>query len=172
MAADGTGKAGGDMTDQQAEVPALRSLAFRVIPRPDWAEVTCVAAPPGMSDDPRAWAEAVFDTASMPRWLKALFGARQAAVGLIGIRRARTGVFDVSEAEGGEALIVARERHLDFACGVAYGSNPPLVRVTTAVTLHGWRGRAYFMPVTLLHGPITRAMVESAIGRMREWSPT
>jgi hypothetical protein len=150
--------------------PAFRSLAFRAMPAPDWAEVTCVAAAAGLTEDPRVWAEAVFDARSVPIWIKALFGLRQAVVGLIGISRAREDVFAVSDVEGDEALIVTRDRHLDFAAAVAYGTDPPLVRVTTAVVLHGWRGRAYFAPVKVLHGAVTRAMVRRAIDRISQAS--
>jgi len=37
--------------------------------------------------------------------------------------------------------------------------------VTTAVWLHGWRGRLYFAPVSVLHDPITRSMMRRAVRR-------
>jgi len=37
---------------------------------------------------------------------------------------------------------------------------------TTAVRLHGWRGRLYFIPVRLVHGPIVRAMLARTARRL------
>jgi hypothetical protein len=41
-----------------------------------------------------------------------------------------------------------------------------MLRVTTAVWLHGWRGRLYFAPVAVLHDPVTRSMMRRAIRRV------
>jgi len=38
--------------------------------------------------------------------------------------------------------------------------------VTTAVRLKGWRGRVYFVPVRLLHDPVTRSMMASAANQL------
>ena len=40
-----------------------------------------------------------------------------------------------------------------------------LLRITTAVRLHGWRGRLYFAPVSVLHPLVTRAMASRAAAR-------
>lgn len=37
-----------------------------------------------------------------------------------------------------------------------------LVRVTTTVRLHGWRGRLYFAPVRLVHPIVVGAMIRGA----------
>lgn len=67
---------------------------------------------------------------------------------------------------GEEALIVADERHLDFRVAVGVDSRANLLRVTTVVRLHGWRGKVYFAPVRLLHGPVVQAMLRRAIRRL------
>ena len=75
-------------------------------------------------------------------------------------------VFAVRRVEGGEALMVASDRHLDFACGVEVDAGRRLVRVTTAVRLHGWRGRLSFAPVGLVHPVVVRSMLRRAARRL------
>lgn len=146
--------------------PVFRSLALQSIPKPDYADVIVLPVPDGASADPRVWAEELFSLNSMPGWVKALMGLRQAVVGLVGISRAPTGVFDIGEVSGEEALISADDTHLDFRCGVAYDAGARLLRVTTAVRLNGWRGRLYFVPVRLLHPLVVHAMMARTIRRL------
>ena len=63
-------------------------------------------------------------------------------------------------------LIAADDTHLDFRCAVAVDRSARLVRVTTTVRLHGWRGRVYFAPVRLLHPVVIQAMVQKAGKRL------
>lgn len=147
-------------------VPCFDSLALRDIPAPDHADVVLVPLPAGAPVDPVVWAEAIFSVASVPVWVKALFGLRQAVVGLIGVSRGSAEVFAVRETLGPEALLAADDRHLDFRAGVAVDEASRMVRVTTAVRLHGWRGRLYFAPVRLLHEPVTMAMLRRAARRL------
>lgn len=83
----------------------------------------------------------------------------------IGVEKSSSSVFDVDRVEDGEALIVAEDRHLDFAASVRIDAAHRLLSVTTSVRLHGWRGRLYFIPVSILHGPVLRAMAKRAVGR-------
>lgn len=145
--------------------PSFTSLALEHQPSPDWADVVLTALPAGSTGDARQWAEQVFSLEDGPRPVRALLALRQALVGLIGVERARPDVFAVREAVGQEALIVANEAHLSFRCAVGVDHDARLLRVTTAVWLHGWRGRLYFAPVSLLHDPVTRAMMRSAVRR-------
>ncbi|MEZ5411611.1 MAG: DUF2867 domain-containing protein [Acidimicrobiales bacterium] len=147
-------------------VPCFDSLALRDIPAPDHADVVLVPLPAGAPTDPTVWAETIFSPASAPAWVKALFGVRQALVGLIGVDRGPSDVFAVRETSGPEALLAANDRHLDFRAGVAVDEAARMVRVTTTVRLHGWRGRLYFAPVRLLHGPVTQAMLRRAARRL------
>jgi hypothetical protein len=147
-------------------LPVFRSLALQSIPTPDFADVIVLPVPEGTPADPRVWAEELFSLKSMPGWVTALMGLRQAVVGLVGISRAPAGVFAVAEVRGEEALISADDTHLDFRCGVAYDGGARLLRVTTAVRLKGWRGRLYFTPVRLLHPLVVHAMMARTIRRL------
>ncbi len=142
-------------------------MAFDDIANPDFADVVVVAVPAGagpqMIGDPEWWAGQIFSVRLMPLWIKGLFAVRQALVRLVGIARGDTSSFAVAAVRGQEALISTNERHLDFRAAVGFDTNQRLVRVTTAVRLHGWRGRLYFGPVSVLHGPVTRAMVKAAV---------
>lgn len=150
-----------------ADPPTFHSLALDRIPRPDFADVQIVAVPPGADPDPGVWAERVFDTRSSPVWVTALMTVRQAVVGLVGIPRADSRVFRIDDVVGEEALIDTDDQHLRFCCGVAIDVERALLRVTTVVRLHGWRGRVYFAPVSVLHGPVLRSMMVKAVQRTR-----
>lgn len=148
--------------------PALISLALQGHPPPDWADVVIVPLPRGGPDSPRHWADQIFSIGAAPRPVQALLALREVVVGLIGVDRAKPDVFAVREVVGEEALIVTRESHLTFRVGVGVDPAAGLLRVTTAVWLHGWRGRLYFGPVSVLHDPVTRAMMRSAVRRCAE----
>lgn len=150
-------------------VPSFDSLAFRDIPEPDYADVTVVAVPSSLWShlpaDPAVLAAGVFDVRAAPAPVLALFWLRQRAVRLIRVPPATRDVFAVREVCGPEALLAADDRHLDFRAGVA--AEHGLLRVTTAVRLHGLSGRIYFAPVRFLHPFITRAMIRAAF---RQWA--
>ena len=141
------------------------SLALRDIPAPDFADAAIAPLPPGVTADPRVWAETMFRPRSMPTWVAAALAIRQAVVPLLGIRRAPRDTFAIRE-QVGEVLMVADDTHLDFRCAVAVDPAARLVRVTTTVRLHGWRGRVYFAPVRLLHPVVVRAMIRRAAARL------
>lgn len=153
------------MDDEGA--PAFRSLALDEIPRPDHLDVIAIPLPAGATTDPATWARAIFARASTPFWVQLAFVLRQLLVPLIGVRPGSTGVlFRVRRVVGEEALLAASDRHLDFACGVGVDAERELVRVTTAVRLHGWRGRLYFAPVGVVHPVVVRAMLRRAADRL------
>ena len=148
--------------------PVFVSLAFADMPEPDFADVVVEVVPMTsqlIPIDPGWWASEVFSVRSAPRWVRLLLAMRQAVVGLVGIRRADSSAFRVASVRGEEALIATDDTHLDFRAAVGLDAGRRMIRVTTAVKLHGWRGRLYFAPVALLHGPVTRAMVRAAIRR-------
>lgn len=60
---------------------------------------------------------------------------------------------------GDEAVIHTIDDHLTFRCAVGVDAEQRLVRVTTAVTFHNWRGRLYFIPVGVLHPIVVRSML-------------
>ncbi len=147
-------------------MPVLRSLVLDEMPRPDWADVVLEPLPDGAPTDPEVWANAIFDIPSTPRIVIALMALRQLLVPLIGVSPGRKSVFAVQRVSGEEAFIRADDRHLDFCAAVGVDPVRRTVRVTTAVELHGWRGRLYFAPVAVLHDPITRSMLRSAARRL------
>jgi len=142
------------------------SLALRDIPQPDFADAAIAPLPAGAPTDPRIWAEEMFGLCTMPAWVAAALAVRQAVVPLLGIRRAPRDTLAIREQVGDEVLISADDSHLDFRCAVAVDRSARLVRVTTTVRLHGWRGRVYFTPVRLLHPVVIQAMIRSAGRRL------
>ena len=157
-----------EMIHSAPDTPCLRSSAFADIPAPAFADVVVIPIPSEVgvvNPDPAYWAKAVFNPRTAPRWVQVLFGVRQAAVRLIGVPPATADVFRVVNVVGDEALISTDDLHLDFRCGVGIDVDARLLRVTTVVRLKGRRGRVYFAPVSLLHGPVTRSMARHAVTR-------
>lgn len=129
----------------------------------DAADVHIVRLPPGDRTSATEWARQVFSVTAMPTWVRGLMGLRQLLVGLVGIDRATDAAFDVADEVDGDALIFTPSGHLDFAVSVARTDD--LLFLTTAVQLHGWRGRLYWGVVQWFHGPISRAMMTRAVRR-------
>ena len=142
------------MTEQS---PCFRSLAFREIPTPDYADVCLAVLPDGASTEPAEWAERLFSLESVPCWVAAAMGLRQALVPLIGIPKAPRDTFRVTDKSDEEALIFVRDKHLDFAAAVGVDPVGRLIRVTTAVVLKGWRGKLYFSVVRPVHPIVVKA---------------
>ena len=149
---------------------AFWSLALRDIPTPDYADAIIVPLPAGTPTDPAVWAHQLFSLRSMPGWVVGALAARQLLVPLLGIPQAATDVFAIREQQDEEVLLAADDRHLDFRCEVAVDRAARLLRVTTTVRLHGWRGRVYFLPVRVLHPIVVRAMIRAA-GRALATTP-
>lgn len=139
------------------------SVAYQLMPRPDWATTTTVALADGSAHTPEEWAKAVFSVGSMPGWIKAFFGAREVVARLLRIPPGHASMLAVREIRDGEAIIDTDDRHLRFVAGVR--ADDRLLHVTTAVELKGWRGQLYFLPVRFLHDQITRSMMTAAIRR-------
>jgi Protein of unknown function (DUF2867) len=141
----------------------IASVAYQLLPAPDWASTTTVAVADGSARDARGWAEAVFAVGSVPLWVKTLFGMREVVARLLRIPPGHPRMFAVHEVRDGEALIDTDDRHLRFVAGVR--ADERLLHVTTAVQLKGWRGQLYFLPVRFLHDQITRSMMAAAARR-------
>jgi hypothetical protein len=141
----------------------VMSVAYQLMPQPDWAATTTVTVADGSMRAPEEWAGAIFSVGSMPGWIKALFGVREVVARLLRIPPGQASMFVVREVRDGEALIDTDDRHLRFVAGVR--ADEQLLHVTTAVQLKGWRGRLYFLPVRFLHDQITRSMMAAAVRR-------
>lgn len=145
------------------------SRALVGLERLDHGDVMLLALPDALARewqaDPAAAARAVFAIDRVPLPVKALFALRQVGATVIGIRdrESESRSFVVDEVVDGEALIRTAAPHLDFHVGVAVSDG--LLRVTTAVALHGWRGRLYFAPVRIVHAPVLLAMMRAAVRR-------
>jgi coenzyme F420-0:L-glutamate ligase/coenzyme F420-1:gamma-L-glutamate ligase len=152
--------------EQARAEPAFRSLALRDLRRPHFVDLIAVPLPPGVTTDPRVWAETMFSPRSIPLWVRVALGLRQRLVRFTGIPPAPRDTFAVDEVVGEEALIAADDVHLDFRCAVGVDAVAGLVRVTTAVRLKNARGRFYFVPVRPLHPIVVRAMLVRAAHRL------
>lgn len=139
------------------------SAAFDLMPRPDWATTTTISVAPGVGRSSEEWARAIFDVASVPVWVKALFAARVIVAKVLHLAPGDPAMLAVDRVVGDEALIDTDDRHLRFVAGVR--AEPGLVHVSTLVTLKGLRGRVYFAPVRLLHDAVTRSMMTAAARR-------
>lgn len=143
--------------------------ALRRCPDPDVIDTQAVRLPPNAPTDPRGWVRQIFSPDSLPRWTLPLFAARQLAAPLVGARRESSmdAAFGVQQADDVSALVVNRDRHLDFWCVVAVDAERDLLSLTTVVKLHGWRGRLYWAPVGMLHASVTRGMLHRAVRQTR-----
>jgi hypothetical protein len=142
----------------------LMSIAFDLMPRPDWAATTTVSTPPGVECSAQQWARAIFDVRSLPAWVRVLFGARVVAAKVMRLPPGDPSMLAIDRVVGDEAVIDTDDRHLHFVATVR--AEPGLVHVTTLVTLKGVRGRIYFGPIRLLHDAVTRSMMVAAAGRL------
>jgi hypothetical protein len=145
----------------ETAVPDTPLLAG-ALPRVDFADAHAVAVHPGAPTDPQAWADAVFR--DPPRWVLAVLGLREALVRLVGIARGGRSSFDTVARAADEVLLGTDERHLDFRASVR--REPDRVVLSTVVTLHNRRGRAYFALVRPVHPVVVRAMLTRAARRL------
>lgn len=140
------------------------SVAFDLMPRPDWAATTTVSTRRGVEHSAEQWARTIFDVRSLPAWVKLLFAARVVAAKAMRLPPGDPSMLAVDRVVGDEAVIDTDDQHLRFVATVR--AEPGLVHVTTFVTLKGVRGRVYFAPVRLLHDAVTRSMMISAARRL------
>ncbi len=143
------------------------SHVYDVIAEPDWAGCTTISAPRVGAHDAREWAAAIFDSRSAPLVVKALVGAREVVALLLRIPRGDPSMLRVDRVQDGEALIDTDDEHLHFVAGVRTDPGRGLLHVETVVRFKGLTGRLYFLPVRVLHDPITRAMMSGAARRLR-----
>lgn len=154
----------------ETPIPSFASRALEGVSEPDFADVQLVALRGATGIAADDWVRAIFDRRSIPVWVQGLFGLRALLVPFIGLNQSReraSSPFEVREVVGGEALVVTDAPHLLFRLGVAVDDDAGLLRATTVVVHHNWRGRLYFVPVGVLHGPVLRSMMVRAVNRSR-----
>ena len=143
---------------------APHSAAPSLVDRVDHVDAFAVALPSGAPLDPSAWVDEIFSIDDLPEWVGWLFTLRSALVPILGLpAKPAENPFRVREVRDGEALVLAKDRHLDFAFGLRCDQGRMVA--TTVVHLHGWRGRVYWLPVSRFHGPVLAAMMRRAVER-------
>lgn len=85
---------------------------------------------------------------------------RQALVGLVGIERGTPEAFATLERTDSEALLGEYAGHLRFRASVLVADDA--VTVSTVAAPSNTRGRAYLVPVRLVHPFVVRAMLRHA----------
>ena len=123
--------------------------------------------------DARHAAQAIF--ASPPAWANALMVARNAVMGLFGVKNApehfaptataRVGMFPVVAESAQHILLGFDDRHLDFRIAVTLSdltSGSTTVTVTTAVLTHNLLGRVYLAVILPFHRLLARTMLSRA----------
>lgn len=153
-------------------VPDTARLAHTAFDDPGHTDAFSVEHRPGMSTDPRAWADAIFR--DPPRWVLGLLLLRETLVGLVGIERGGRGAFDTVRSCPGEVLLGTDSGHLDFRASVLVdttggggeGDHRDTVTLTTVVRLHNRRGQLYWAVVRPLHPFVVRAMLRRAAHRL------
>ncbi|GAA0294086.1 DUF2867 domain-containing protein [Kineococcus aurantiacus] len=135
------------------------SCVFDDMARPDYCDLHAIALPAGAPADPAVWARTMFSPRAAPPWVAAALAVRQALAPLVGVPRAGHEAFGVVRVAGDEALVAVDDVHLDFRCALGVDVEAGRVRCTTAVRLKNRRGRFYFRPVALAHGPVVESML-------------
>jgi hypothetical protein len=130
----------------------------------DWSDAYEIGIPiDGRRRDPQEWADAVF-RAAPPLLVRALFGARELLVRLVGIEPGGRQVFATLSRTDHEVLLGTDQDHLGFRASVLV--EPDRVVLSTLVELHNRRGHAYFALVRRLHPIVVRRMLVRAARTM------
>jgi uncharacterized protein DUF2867 len=123
--------------------------------RVDFADAHVVPLRAGASADARDWHRALF-ASTRP---SLLMRVRNAAVSPFGLSAPR-GAFPLLSASAAEVVVGLDDRHLDFRVRVSAGGG--VLSLITSVQFHGLFGRAYFLPVRLIHPILVRRLLRRA----------
>ena len=140
------------------ETELLRTALDRV----DYSDAYAVAARPGMPTDPQVWADALFR--DPPAVVSAGMWVRDRVVRLVGIAPSGETTFATVARTDDEVLLGSDENHLGFRASVWCAGDR--VVLSTVVSAHNARGRAYFWPVRFAHPLLVRAMLTRAAHRL------
>jgi hypothetical protein len=157
----------------ECPIPA-DALAMHALAPITYADAYVVRAPEGMT--PEDYARAMF--ANPPGWVTFLTRLRDRIVSLVGLKTAadligeglarkrgdgvRFSPFKILAADENQLLFGVDDRHLDFRLSIQRVGAPSEFCVVTAVKLHNWLGRLYFLPVKPLHRLVVPAMMRKA----------
>lgn len=145
----------------RVDTPGTGMLAD-ALRRVDHADAFAIERRRETPEDPRAWAQAIFD--DPPRWVTALMGLRERLAGAAGIDRGTAEAFATVAQDDDEVVLGANAGHLDFRTSVR--TEPGQIVLSTAVELHNRRGRGYFALIRHLHPFVVRAMLNRAAFRL------
>lgn len=152
---------------QAATVPKTELLRT-ALDRVDYADAYAITARPGMPTDPQVWADALFR--DPPAVVSAGMWVRDRVVRLVGIAPSGDTTFATVARTDDEVLLGSDENHLDFRASVWCAGDR--VVLTTVVSAHNARGRAYFWPVRFVHPLLVRAMLTRAAHRLSRAKPS
>jgi hypothetical protein len=141
------------------------------------ADAYAIDLPPGTARSPEVLAKFVF--AHQPRWISILMRIRDALVGGVGLKTARSlssggavgsriGIFKVYEANSVEVIMGEDDRHLDFRASALYqpaaqsGADGPRLVLSTVVHCHNSLGRAYLGLIAPFHRLVVKSYLRHA----------
>jgi hypothetical protein len=151
---------GGMIMNAKVSAVAVPESALLVgaLPGVEWSDAYAVSFPGRPPGHPQDWVDAIFH--SPPLWIGVLFGAREVLVRIVGIERGGSHAFDTVSANDDEVLIGIDQRHLSFRASVLL--EPTRVVLSTVVSVHNRRGRAYWALVRRIHPVVVRTMLTRA----------
>jgi hypothetical protein len=154
----------GRTTVSAVPIPSESTLLDGIFDSIDLRDAWQVRLPPGLSDDPRAWSDAVFH--HPPLWVVALFGVRNALVRLIGVAPEHDSdkAFRIEARTADEVLLGSDADHLDFRASVLVRDRR--VTMSTVASAHNARGRLYLGVIRFAHPVVVRAMLRRAVHSM------
>ena len=151
----------------------------------DLADAYAIELPPGTARSPEVLARFVF--AHQPRWISILMWVRDALVGCLGLKTAkslssagaaasRIGIFKVYEQNSVEVIMGEDDRHLDFRASALYqpptqfGAGRPRLVLSTVVHCHNRLGRGYLGLIAPFHRLVVKSYLRHAarVGWPRE----
>lgn len=167
------------MTSAAEAVPLPAGSLVSQLGFSSYADAYRVALDPERVPDVDAFARMFVK--SPPGWIRALMGARDAVVGLVGLKKSSDapassaakgpvalgdflGFFRVTERSENEIVAGEDDRHLDFRVSFLYERDARgcFGTISTVVRFNNGLGRAYFVPVAPVHRLIVPTMLDRA----------
>lgn len=162
----------GGPSPYQAEVPAASALANCGFD--DFRHACTIDVPADVDLDAEQWAQLMFT--DPPRVIRLLLRGRDAAARLFGLQPVvavkdvasglgmRIGPFPILDRGPTEVVFGLEDTHLDFRSSVIVEKTGQQQRISccTVVRIHSALGRAYFVPVRVVHPLLTATLLRRA----------
>jgi hypothetical protein len=168
---------------QETDIPST-SLAVKSLPNIDFADAFKCQLPENEPQNIDSVTRAIFLTT--PQWIAQLLELRNAIVRPFGLKTSidvvpsssqdelqpgkAVGVFEVLDRRLNEEIMLGEnDKHLDYRVSIQleHEEEKYWVVVSTVVKFNNWLGRAYFVPVRLVHKIIVPAMMRYGLDRSR-----